>query len=65
MRGVAQPSITESVTQKSSMALLDLVNELLLAITETLESEKDINAFVQANARCFQLLNLHLYRYNV
>jgi len=55
----------ELTTQNSRMALLDLANELQLAIAETLESERDINAFAQPYVRCFQLLNSHLYRYNV
>lgn len=47
------------------MALLELANELLLSIAEVLGSERDINAFAQLNRRCFQLLNPHLYWYNV
>ncbi len=47
------------------MALLELANELLLSIAEALGSETDINAFVQLNRRCFQLLNPYLYRFNV
>tara|TARA_R110002003_G_scaffold37_3_gene2136 strand:- start:1533 stop:1907 length:375 start_codon:yes stop_codon:yes gene_type:complete len=47
------------------MPLLDLANELLHCIAETLESERDINAFAQANRRLYRLLNNHLYRHNV
>src|SRR3954470_6742382 len=47
------------------MPLLNLANELLHYISENLESERDINAFAQANRRLYHLLNSYLYRYNV
>ncbi|KAF2475855.1 ankyrin, partial [Lindgomyces ingoldianus] len=47
------------------MPLLDLANELLCCISENLELERDINAFVQANRHLYRLLNTYLYRYNV
>jgi ankyrin repeat protein len=47
------------------MSLLDLSNELLLSISELLESERNINAFAQTNRRLYSLLNSYLYRYNV
>jgi ankyrin repeat protein len=47
------------------MPLLDLANELLYCISETLELERDINAFAQANRRLYRLLNSYLYRYNI
>jgi ankyrin repeat protein len=47
------------------MPLLNLVNKLLLSISENLESERDINAFSQTNRRLHSVLNTYLYRYNV
>ncbi|KAF1934713.1 ankyrin, partial [Clathrospora elynae] len=47
------------------MPLLDLPNELLLKISENLESERDINAIAQANRRLYCLLDSYLYRYNI
>ncbi|KAF2176500.1 hypothetical protein K469DRAFT_457640, partial [Zopfia rhizophila CBS 207.26] len=47
------------------MSLLHLANEVLCCISENLELERDINAFVQANRRLYRLLNTHLYRYNI
>lgn len=47
------------------MTLLDLGNELLLAIAENLELERDINTFVRANRRLYNLLNAYVYRHNV
>jgi ankyrin repeat protein len=47
------------------MPLLDLVDELLLCISKTLESERDINAFSQTNGRLHDVLNIYLYRHNV
>ncbi|OAL42696.1 ankyrin, partial [Pyrenochaeta sp. DS3sAY3a] len=47
------------------MLLLDLPNELLLWILESLASEKDINAFLQANRRLYKLLNTFLYCRNI
>src|SRR5690242_15610055 len=49
----------------SAMSLLDLANELLQCISENLESEREINAFAQANRRLYGLLNSYVYRYNV
>ncbi|PYH91899.1 hypothetical protein BO71DRAFT_298391, partial [Aspergillus ellipticus CBS 707.79] len=46
------------------MSLLNLANEVLLMIAETLESENDINAMVQTNHRFYALLNPYLYRHN-
>ncbi|PVH91626.1 hypothetical protein DM02DRAFT_467953, partial [Periconia macrospinosa] len=45
--------------------LLYLANKLLYRISENLESERDINAFAQANRRLYHLLNTYLYRYNI
>jgi ankyrin repeat protein len=47
------------------MPLLNLANELLYCILETLELERDINAFAQANRRFYRLLNSYLYCHNV
>ncbi|KAJ5642416.1 hypothetical protein N7490_006416 [Penicillium lividum] len=47
------------------MALLDLPNELLQAITQILESQRDINALAQTNCRLYFLLNPYLYSSNV
>jgi hypothetical protein len=47
------------------MPLLDLPNELLLKISENLESKRDINAIAQANRRLYCLLDSSLYRYNI
>ncbi|KAJ5294455.1 hypothetical protein PENANT_c006G06987 [Penicillium antarcticum] len=47
------------------MPLLDLPNELLLAIANPLDSEGDINALVQTNRHFHSLLNSHLYKHNV
>ncbi|KAI9369215.1 ankyrin repeat-containing domain protein [Aspergillus egyptiacus] len=46
------------------MALLDLSNELLFLIVDYLDSQADINAFMQINWRLYYLLNDLLYRYN-
>lgn len=54
-----------SISYIINMTLLLLANEILLSISEALGSEKDINALAQVNRRCFQLLDPHLYRYNV
>ena len=47
------------------MPLLDISNELLLCISENLESERDINAFTRTNRRLYYLLNGYLYRHNI
>ncbi|EKV07769.1 Ankyrin 2,3/unc44, putative [Penicillium digitatum PHI26] len=47
------------------MTLHILPNELLLAIAETQNSQKDINAFARTSRRCYILLNPFLYAYNV
>ena len=47
------------------MPLLDISNELLLCISENLESERDINAFTRTNRHLYYLLNSYLYRHNV
>ncbi|KAL1970529.1 hypothetical protein VTN77DRAFT_4173 [Rasamsonia byssochlamydoides] len=47
------------------MSLLALSNELLLLIAKYLQSQADINAFMQTNSRPYHLLNTYLYRYNV
>ena len=47
------------------MPLFDLPDELLLCISDNLESESDINAFAQSNRRLHDILNAHLYRHNV
>ncbi|KAF2176950.1 hypothetical protein K469DRAFT_605193 [Zopfia rhizophila CBS 207.26] len=47
------------------MPLLNIANELLLCISDNLESERDINAFIQANRRLHRLLINYLYRYNI
>ncbi|KFY02547.1 hypothetical protein V490_00460, partial [Pseudogymnoascus sp. VKM F-3557] len=49
----------------SEMPLLDLVNELLLSISENLDLERDINAFSQVNSRLYNVLNTYLYRHNI
>lgn len=45
------------------MALLNLPNEILLAIADHLRSLSDINALAQANHRCYAVFNRHLYAY--
>ncbi|KAH7053483.1 ankyrin repeat-containing domain protein [Macrophomina phaseolina] len=47
------------------MSLFDLSNELLLSVAEHLETEKDLNAFVQTSRHLYHLLNIHLYRGNI
>jgi ankyrin repeat protein len=47
------------------MLLPNLPNELLLCISENLQSEGDINAFSQTNRRLHDVLNTYLYRHNV
>src|SRR5438552_5895155 len=47
------------------MPLLDIANELLLCISENLESESDINAFTRTNRQLYFVLNDYLYRHNV
>ena len=47
------------------MPLLHLANELLLCISENLQSERDINAFSQTNSRLHDVLDTYLYRHNV
>src|SRR5438034_116131 len=47
------------------MPLHDLPVELLLSIAESLESQRDFNAFVQINHHLYHLLNPFLYRCNV
>lgn len=47
------------------MTLLILPNELLLAIAEAQECQRDINAFARTSRRCYTLLNPFLYAYNV
>ncbi|KAH8697410.1 ankyrin repeat-containing domain protein [Talaromyces proteolyticus] len=47
------------------MALSTLPSELLLLISEALDSERDLNAFVRTNRRLFHLLNTTLYRHNI
>src|SRR5436305_2888378 len=47
------------------MSLLDVAIELLLCISENLESERDINAFTRTNRCLYYLLNSYLYRHNV
>ncbi|CAG7941765.1 unnamed protein product [Penicillium nalgiovense] len=47
------------------MTLLSLPNELLLAISETQDYQRDINAFARTSRRCYTLLNPFLYTYNV
>ena len=47
------------------MSLLDVANELLLCISDNLESERDINAFTRINRRIYFVLNDYLYRHNV
>ena len=46
------------------MLLPNLPNELLLSIADNLESERDMNAFTQANRCLYNLLNVYLYRHN-
>jgi ankyrin repeat protein len=47
------------------MPLLDLPNELLLAIAKPLDSQRDINALVQTNRHFYNILNSCLYAHNV
>jgi hypothetical protein len=47
------------------VSLLALVNKLLLLITNSLDSKRNINAFAYTNRRLYLLLNDFLYKYNV
>ncbi|KAH6867608.1 ankyrin repeat-containing domain protein [Thelonectria olida] len=47
------------------MLLLDLSNELLIYIAETLELERDISALARTNARLYNLLSGYLYENHV
>src|SRR5947199_2305024 len=47
------------------MPLPNLANELLLCISDKLESERDINAFTRTNRHLYYVLNDYLYRHNV
>jgi hypothetical protein len=47
------------------MQLLGLANELLYYTSDNLESERDINAFAQANRRLYRLLNTYLYCHSI
>ncbi|KAJ5748528.1 uncharacterized protein N7511_010224 [Penicillium nucicola] len=47
------------------MPLLDLPNELLLAIASFLDSERDINALVRTNRHLHSLFKSYLYIHNV
>ncbi|KAK2800454.1 hypothetical protein FQN50_008128 [Emmonsiellopsis sp. PD_5] len=47
------------------MLLLDLPNELLDRLANTLESEQDINVVAQTNHLLHAIFNRHLYRYNI
>lgn len=47
------------------MPLLNLPNEIILMIAESLEAECEINALVQTNRHLYALLNLYLYRLNI
>ncbi|KAG8410775.1 hypothetical protein J3458_016868 [Metarhizium acridum] len=46
------------------MSLSGLANELLVAVAEFLDAERDIDAFAKSNKRLYSLLIAHLYRYN-
>ncbi|KAH8757099.1 putative ankyrin repeat-containing protein, partial [Hyaloscypha finlandica] len=47
------------------MSLLDLPNELLLSIAESLRCESGINAFARTNSQLYCLLNAYLYQYHI
>lgn len=47
------------------MSLLDLLNELLLSIAESLRCESGINAFARTNGQLYCLLNMFLYQYHI
>src|SRR5436305_327922 len=47
------------------MPLPNLANELLLCISDKLESERDINTFTRTNRHLYYVLNDYLYRHNV
>lgn len=47
------------------MAFFRLPNGLLLSVMNCLTLQKDMNSFARSNARLYNLLNTHLYRYNV
>jgi ankyrin repeat protein len=47
------------------MPLLDLANELLLSVAESLDKISDVNAFARTNQRTYLLLNRELYRIDV
>ncbi|TWU71802.1 hypothetical protein ED733_000524 [Metarhizium rileyi] len=46
------------------MSLFDLANELLVAIGQFLDAERDIDAFAKSSKRLYAILIAHLYRYN-
>jgi hypothetical protein len=47
------------------VSLLALANELLLSITNFLNSKYSINAFAYTNRRLYLFLNDFLYKYNI
>ncbi|PVH96022.1 ankyrin [Periconia macrospinosa] len=47
------------------MSLLKLANELILSIAKCLDSERDINHFVQTCRRVYHVANHYLYRYHL
>ena len=47
------------------MSLLDLPNELLLSIADSLRCESGINAFACTNRRLYCLLDAYLYQYHI
>ncbi|KAF2788272.1 hypothetical protein K505DRAFT_197347, partial [Melanomma pulvis-pyrius CBS 109.77] len=47
------------------MPLLDLPCELLCLVLENLLLQRDMNALARTNRFLYDLLNIHLYRYNV
>ena len=59
------PNLSQSKIGKIEMSLLNLPNELILMIAESLEAECEINALVQTNRHLYGLLNLSLYRLNI
>jgi len=48
-----------------SLTLLDLPNELLLSIADSLRCECGINAFARTNRQLYCLLNVYLYQYHI
>jgi hypothetical protein len=57
--------LSQSKIGEIEMPLLNLPNEPIQMIAESLEAECEINTLVQTNRHLYALLNLYLYRLNI